>query len=200
MADAQSRLERAQTALAGFAAREPVDALRDEIASTAELQTKLREQLSDAEADAAEYQERAKGADGEFALRQLPAMRARVAELQRRADELAATLAEKNTTLARRTAQRENLETELKMAQAAYEGASNRLRDARSGSGTRGERLRVIDPGIVPQRPSAPNVPLNIIAALFLSLLASIVYLSVAFGFRRSVGGYQPVISSGRRG
>jgi uncharacterized protein involved in exopolysaccharide biosynthesis len=63
----------------------------------------------------------------------------------------------------------------------------------------RGERLRVIDPGIVPQRPSAPNVPLNVAAALFLALVASMVYLSLRFGFRRRGIGFEAEVSRGRR-
>jgi uncharacterized protein involved in exopolysaccharide biosynthesis len=57
----------------------------------------------------------------------------------------------------------------------------------------------VIDPGIVPQRPSTPNVPLNVIVALFVALLASVVYLSLAFGFRRRAVGFEPEVSRGRR-
>ena len=30
------------------------------------------------------------------------------------------------------------------------------------GAGFRGERLKIIDPGIVPERPSSPNLPLNV--------------------------------------
>ena len=46
-----------------------------------------------------------------------------------------------------------------------------RLREARGDAGYRGERLRIIDPGIVPERPSSPNLPLNLVAALLLGLV-----------------------------
>ena len=45
-------------------------------------------------------------------------------------------------------------------------------------------RLRLIDPGIVPQRPSSPNIPLNVFAALLFGAVASVLYLSVAFQSR----------------
>ena len=54
-----------------------------------------------------------------------------------------------------------------------------RLREARGDAGYRGERLRVIDPGIVPERPSSPNLPLNVAAALLLGLVLPILYLTL---------------------
>jgi capsular polysaccharide biosynthesis protein len=44
----------------------------------------------------------------------------------------------------------------------------------------------VMDPGIVPQRPSSPNVALNIAIALLAALIAAIVYLSALFVYRRA--------------
>ncbi len=41
------------------------------------------------------------------------------------------------------------------------------------------ERLTIIDPGIVPERPSSPNVPLNVAAALMLGMLFPAAYLAV---------------------
>ncbi|HMC60818.1 MAG TPA: hypothetical protein VKJ01_16630, partial [Candidatus Solibacter sp.] len=48
----------------------------------------------------------------------------------------------------------------------------------------RGERLRLIDPGIVPERPSSPNIPLNVLAALFLGLVLPIVYLTLQMSYQ----------------
>lgn len=42
-----------------------------------------------------------------------------------------------------------------------------------------GEQLTIIDPGVVPERPSSPNIPLNIAAALLLGLLFPLAYLAV---------------------
>jgi uncharacterized protein involved in exopolysaccharide biosynthesis len=56
-----------------------------------------------------------------------------------------------------------------------------------------------MDPGIVPQRPSSPNVPLNVAAALLVALAASIIYLSVAFVSRRRTVGFEPTVTRGMR-
>jgi succinoglycan biosynthesis transport protein ExoP len=198
VSEARLRLDGAQNAWAAYAVREPVDALRNDIEAGVEVQTKLRQELADAEADVAEYQERAKESSGEFAERQLPAMQARVSLLEKRTEELTRSIGDKNVTLALRNARREPLVNEVKMAQTAYDSASTRLREVRTTTGMRGERLRVIDPGIVPERPSTPNIPLNVIVALFVALLASMVYLSLAFGFRRRAIGFEPAVSRGR--
>ena len=73
-----------------------------------------------------------------------------------------------------------------------------RLRDARGESGFRGERLRILDPGIVPERPSSPNVPLNVAAALLAGLVLPILYLTLEMSFqsRRATlarGGFRAV-------
>jgi uncharacterized protein involved in exopolysaccharide biosynthesis len=39
--------------------------------------------------------------------------------------------------------------------------------------------LTIIDPGVVPERPSAPHTSLNVAAALLLGLLFPLVYLAV---------------------
>jgi capsule polysaccharide export protein KpsE/RkpR len=162
-----------------------------------ELQTKLRQDLLDAEANVAEYQQQG---DGQFAREQLQAARARVSLLEKRSQELARSISEKSALVAKRTAKRDEVVAELRMAQAAYDSSAARLRDLRGAAGTRGERLRVMDPGIIPQRPSSPNVFLNVAAALLVALVASIVYLSFAFSFRRRSVGFEPAVSRGMRG
>ena len=101
--------------------------------------------------------------------------------------------------MASRSAKREALQNEVKSAQTASEAAETRLRELRAAAGSRGERLRVMDPGIVPQRPSSPNVPLNVAAALLLALAASIIYLSFAFVLRRRAVGFEPTVTRGMR-
>jgi succinoglycan biosynthesis transport protein ExoP len=197
--EAQLRLESAQKAFTSLAIGAGVEALRNEVDASLELHQKLREQLLSAEADVAEYQQQQTQADGQFAREQLQAARARAALLEKRAQELQRGIQEKSAMLASRTAKRDELQAALKMAQASYDNATTRLREARAAAGTRGERLRVMDPGIVPQRPSSPNIPLNVGAALFLALVASIIYLSFAFAFRRRAVGFEPAVSRGMR-
>ena len=83
------------------------------------------------------------------------------------------------------------------MAQATFVSAEQHLEELRASAGSRGERLRVMDPGIVPQRPSSPNVSLNVAAALLFALVASVMYLSFAFVLRERAVGFEPEVARG---
>lgn len=50
---------------------------------------------------------------------------------------------------------------------------------------TNAERLTIIDPGVVPERPSSPNLPLNVAAALLLGLIFPTVYLAIEMNLRQ---------------
>jgi capsule polysaccharide export protein KpsE/RkpR len=177
--ETQQRLDRAQQAFAAASMREPIGALQPRIESDVDLLEKIHQSLMDARGDIAEYQQQTDLA------RQLPGLRARAAELEKRAAELEKSIEEKSAEASRRGAERQKIEAEVKMAQTASESSAARLRDLRATAGTRGERLRVIDPGIVPQRPSSPNIPLNVFAALLLTLIALAAYLTISFSYRR---------------
>lgn len=177
--EAQQRLDRAQQAIVASSAREPTGALQPRIESDVDLLERIHQTLMDVRGDIAEYEQEA-----DFA-RQLPGLRARSAELEKRAAELEKSIEAKSVQASQRTAERQKLEADVKIAQTASETSAARLRDLRATAGTRGERLRVIDPGIVPQRPSSPNVPLNVFAALLLTLIALTAYLTVSFSYRR---------------
>jgi uncharacterized protein involved in exopolysaccharide biosynthesis len=71
------------------------------------------------------------------------------------------------------------------MAQSALARAERRLEEARGTMGYRGERLAMIDPGIVPERPSSPNLPLNVLAALLMGLAGAWLWVTVEFGHPR---------------
>lgn len=177
--EAQQRLDRAQEAFVANSAREPIGAMQPAIEADVDLLEKIDQSLMDTRADIAEYQQKA-----EFAS-QLPGMRARAAELEKRAVDLERSIEAKSAQASRRSAERQRLDAEVKMAQTASESLAARLRDLRATAGTRGERLRVIDPGIVPQRPSSPNVLLNVFAALLLTVIALGAYLTVSFSYQR---------------
>jgi uncharacterized protein involved in exopolysaccharide biosynthesis len=177
--EGRQRLERAQQAWAANAAREPNGSLQAQIESEVDLAAKIRQYLIDTRADIADFQARP-----DFA-RELPGLKARAAELEKRLAELQSSIERKTALASTREASRQKLEVELKMAQTASESASTRLRDLHATAGIRGERLRIIDPGIVPQRPSSPNVPLNVLASLLLTLVALVVYFTISFSYRR---------------
>lgn len=69
-------------------------------------------------------------------------------------------------------------------ARGAVYAAVEHLAQVRSMSGARGERLRIIDPGVVPQRPSWPNIPLMSVVAILVALVGSLLYVTVEFNYR----------------
>lgn len=180
--EAQQRLDQAQQAWAANAVREPEGALQTQIEADVDLAEKVRLSLIDARSDIAEYQEKA-----DFAP-QMPGLRARAAELEKRVNELNKDIEQKSALASQRQVARKKLEVELKMAQTASESSAARLWELRATAGTRGERLRVIDPGIVPQRPSSPNIALNVFAAVLLTLIMLVAYLTVSFSYQRRAG------------
>lgn len=175
---ARERLGRAQQSWAAYASREPSNELQPEIEAQVDLAEKVRQSLIDARSDLAQYEQ-----NPDFT-REVVGMRARAAELDRRLNEIQSDIARKSAVESKRAAERQKFETELKIAQTASESAAAHLRDLRATAGTRGERLRVIDPGIVPQRPSSPNVALNVFLAELVALIAAIAYLAVSFSYR----------------
>lgn len=178
-ADAQDRLDKSQRAWAANAAREPNGALQAQIESDVDLAQRTRQALIEARSDIAEYQEKT-----DFT-KELPGLRARADELQRRLADLEKDIERKSVLSSQRQADQQKVDMEVKTAQAASESSATRLRDLRATAGTRGERLRVIDPGIVPQRPSSPNIPLNVFGALLLTMVVLLAYLTVSFSYRR---------------
>ena len=91
-----------------------------------------------------------------------------------------------------RLADRERIEAERKAVQTQLTAVETQLREARGGASYRGERLKVIDPGIMPERPSSPNVPLNVAAAFLLGLVLPILWLTTQMA-------YQDQRAAGRR-
>ncbi|HTB17191.1 MAG TPA: hypothetical protein VK708_03700, partial [Bryobacteraceae bacterium] len=90
------------------------------------------------------------------------------------------------------SAREEDLQAVLTASRESYETASQRLADLQVNRGARSEWLRVVDPGIVPQRPSSPDVPLILIGALGLALFGSLLYLTVSFSLSRGRSRYHP--------
>jgi len=193
---AAQRLAQAQQAWTASSVREPIEALQGELDASDELEGKLRQQLVEAQANIAEYKEQA---DSQFAREQLHSEQARAAVIDKTLRELQRSIRELGVTIAGRSAKRGALQNELKMAESASENGEKRLSELRAAAGTRAERLRVMDPGIVPQRPSSPNIPLNVAAALFLALASALIYLTFAFVLKRRSVGFEPAVTRGMR-
>ena len=191
--DARLKLSQTQAESERFVTSEPLASLQADVDSNIELKSAVDKQLLEARASEAEYSARQKSLasatttdivnERGYVERELGGARARVALLESQAKQLDSDIQRKSATLARRTSKKEQLQSELKTAQASYDAAANRLRELRAISGFRGESLQIIDPSILPQRPSFPNIPLNLVAALLGALIIAIVYLSLAFGY-----------------
>jgi uncharacterized protein involved in exopolysaccharide biosynthesis len=74
--------------------------------------------------------------------------------------------------------------TKSESLQLALEAAQMHLQEIRSTAGYRAERLKIFDPGVVPERPSWPNIPLILLAAVLVALAASLLYVTFEFNYR----------------
>jgi uncharacterized protein involved in exopolysaccharide biosynthesis len=184
LAAASQELKRAQAEWITFLTKGSAAALEAEEAALTETAGKLDQALVETQGDFAEMDARAKAGDDPFALRQGQALQARLKAMEKRSIEQKNLLAQQRTAIALRVAEKQARETQLNAAQVAERAARDRVRDLKAGVGMRGERLRVIDPGIVPQRPSSPNLLLNAMIAGLLAFVAAIAYLSLSFGYR----------------
>lgn len=191
--EARQRLERAEAAWSSNEKQQPVDDLTAHIKSTEAQRDEAASNLSAAEILIAEDGERQKLAgSGAIPRSQLDGIRteleltrARAAALRKRVAALDRESSRLHSLVAERGAHRDDLLTERKAAEVALAAADSHLRDVRGAAGYTGERLNVVDPGIVPERPSSPNVPLNLLAALLLGVIVSIAYVSLEFSLRR---------------
>jgi capsular polysaccharide biosynthesis protein len=164
---AHSDLERASREAEAAAQRNLELSLESQVASLSEVNSGLRSRLAYARANAAE----ATTAE----IRALEAERALVEK----------ELEAKGGALAQATLRRQNADARIRAAQFAFEAASGHLRELAASSGMRGEQLRIIDPGIVPQRPSFPNIPLNCLAALLIGGVGALSWMGFRFGLER---------------
>ena len=184
--DIRADVENMEAAWAHQIAEEPIGDLQAALSKAAELRLTLQQQILDTQlelADAADREKQASAVEQSEARKEASNATARVAELRKQLQDLQHQSAENERLLAVRNGHRDKLDAERKAAQTALIGIQTRLREARGESGHRGERLRVIDPGIVPERPSSPNVPLNLFGALLLGLVLPILYLTLAMSY-----------------
>jgi uncharacterized protein involved in exopolysaccharide biosynthesis len=180
LAQAQERFDRARKAMTEASSGQDIEALQADVDSSVEVLAKLRSGLADATAA---------GGDGNA---RAAALKSQIAELQRDFDK-------KSAGLSKLAARKEEAQSELESAQFAYTAAFNRTTDLKAGEGSRGERLRIIDPGIVPQRPSSPNIPLNLLVAFVIALTAALAYSATGFAYERKEMGRLSASMASRR-
>ena len=114
--------------------------------------------------------------------------KARAERLHQQAADLDRRTAAKQEMLARRSTEAESLAAQYESAWTAREEMEKRLREVEATAGYRGERLNLLDPGIVPERASSPNLPLNLVVAVSLGLIASLLYLTLEFSLQAQRG------------
>jgi uncharacterized protein involved in exopolysaccharide biosynthesis len=170
---AQARLQAAEDAWAKVLGSEPVAELQSAMESDADLRGATLKEIARTELELSDAGERL-----------APGIRAQLAEMRRQLEQLDRRQAERERLLSQRMAHRERLEAERKSRQADLTASETRLREARGDAGYRGERLRIIDPGIVPQKPSSPNLVLNLLAALLAGLVLPVGYLAIEMNYQ----------------
>ncbi len=187
LAAARARHDHARRALEEFALRQPVHTLENDVQDAQFLKFRVEQDLEAARGDLADYTARRPHdlEEEEWLQNYVASTRARADELARRARELTDSLARKGPELEAGKLREDVLEAEEKSAAAGVDTATTRLNEALSTVPFRGERLEIIDPGIVSHQPSSPNTVLNVLAALLLSVVGSIVWLAFSFGRSR---------------
>jgi uncharacterized protein involved in exopolysaccharide biosynthesis len=160
----KARLSAAESAWQKVAGAQSTEALRLEVSDDSDLKSRLEEQLLDDQSAVSPT---------------------RVEQLRRRIGELTFAMHQKSLALAQQSAREEDLQAVWTAARASYDASVQRLTELRGSQGTRSEWLRLVDPGIVPERPSSPNVPLILIGALSLALFGSLLYLTISFSLTR---------------
>ena len=109
-----------------------------------------------------------------------------LADAQKQLDEARAQLEQTQASPAKTAGGSANAapSTKSESLQLALEAAQMHLQEMRSTAGYRAERLKIFDPGVVPERPSWPNTPLMLLAAVMVALAASLLYVTFEFNYR----------------
>jgi uncharacterized protein involved in exopolysaccharide biosynthesis len=173
---ARANLDQARNALAAVESARSVDALEEEVRSIADLRTRTAEQLIAANAWLAELSARPQQGD------ETAAARARVAALNTEKASLDRESAVKAAALAALRARLGRADDEVRAARTVYDRLAQRSSDLAASSGQLSEQIRIIDPGVVPQRPSFPKPALFVGAALLIAAVLSLAHLTLRFG------------------
>jgi uncharacterized protein involved in exopolysaccharide biosynthesis len=181
---ALERLTNASRERDAFATANPIEAVENELRDGSDFESRLDQDLAHARTELAGDATQP-GPVPETLRRQMASAEARITAIGNQRRDLARLLAQKGSQLDTRKSRLNALEDEERVARNAYEDTRTRLNETLASPLYRGGRLRVIDPGVVPQRPSFPQTPLNLAAALLASLMGTFLYLALRFGYVR---------------
>jgi uncharacterized protein involved in exopolysaccharide biosynthesis len=187
LAAARARLDEATSAWGAVVSNAGVESLRGDIGELQRLRGELKALAANTNLEIAQEGERLKtedAGDSERTRQELRTNQTGARELDNQIRAMDGQIAAKQALLDKRAAEQDKAEAERKEAQTVYEAMDKRLGEVRAAAGSRGERLRIIDSGVVPDRPSSPNVTLNIVAALLAAAVLSLLYLTLEFNYR----------------
>lgn len=106
---------------------------------------------------------------------------ARMSRLRSEIKRLDDELREKTIRLSSASALHEAIADRLGAARMTLREANARLANEQAMESTRGERLQILDRGVVPDSPSSPRVGLNVIVASALALVLSVLFVTLRF-------------------
>jgi len=176
---ARKELDEDRAEAASAASSEPV--LDNEVQSLEERKASAEAQRIEANMSLAESAARGDQESAAVNRAGVAALAADIAAMQRE-------LEAKSATLAALRARRQRADDRLRSAEDAFERAAKRGDEASASAMFRTEQLRIVDPGIVPQRPSFPNLPLAIVGAILIAGIVCLVWLTLQFGVMRQRG------------
>jgi uncharacterized membrane-anchored protein YhcB (DUF1043 family) len=152
--------------------------LEEEVRTLSDLKARTGVEVLRSRAALAELKSRSDAAESAVEQARLNSLSAEATSLDRQ-------LATQSTALAIARARRDRAAKSLLTAETTHDAWSRRANDAAIASGLRTEQLRVVDPGVVPQQPSFPSPGLFTGAALLMSSLLTLAYLSLRYGLDR---------------
>ncbi len=177
--DAQKDLQRAQRESDAVTRSGSEQILATQAQQLADLESRTEEQRVEAKASLAESLARNETSDAAGARARLTALVDDLASIRKK-------LGEKSEALTSLEARNRQTADHLRAAEDRLETAQKHYDEAVAAARFRTEQLRVVDPGIAPQRPSFPNFPLAIVGATVLCSIFSLVILSAQFGLSRN--------------
>ncbi len=182
-AAAKSVRDRAESEWAAFSASASIDTMQYEMSSLVDLKSRLSRQLMSANVDVAALRTQSGNSANALAVAE-----AKEALLAKQYAAIEREFTRKNAQVASIVSRRDLLRDNLDSSRKRYESAEARVHEIRGAAGLQAERLKIVDAGAVPSRPSSPKILRNVEAALLLALIASAIFLGVAYTTSRRNG------------
>ncbi len=173
---ARKDLDQARTEAAAVRASEPV--LDNEVRSLEDRKARAEAQRVEANMLLAESSARNDQESTAANRAGVAALTADIAAMQR-------DLETKSAALAALRSRIRSADDRLRGAEDTFERAAKHGDEASASAMFRTGQLRIVDPGIVPQRPSFPNLPLATVSAVVVAAALCLVWLTLQFGFMR---------------